>query len=74
MHQASAATPAEALGATIRRLRLQAGVTVTDLATQTGVTKGHLSRIERGERPVPEATYRRLVDALASIASQRVAS
>jgi hypothetical protein len=39
-------------GAELRRLRLAAGVSLTDLAGQVHYSKGYLSKIETGDRPV----------------------
>ena len=39
-------------GAEIRRLRLAAGLTVTELATRIGILPGTLSNIELGNKPV----------------------
>jgi transcriptional regulator with XRE-family HTH domain len=38
-------------GAELRRLRLAAGVSLTDLARQVHYSKGYLSKIETGDRP-----------------------
>ncbi|WP_059010447.1 helix-turn-helix domain-containing protein [Streptomyces specialis] len=39
-------------GAELRRLRLEAGFTLSDFARAVTYTKGHLSRVERGMKPV----------------------
>ena len=43
-------------GALIRRLRLEAGWTVRDLAAKAGVSAGYLSRVENG-RARPNAHW-----------------
>lgn len=43
-----AANPQPALGAAIRKLRKQRELTQETLASQAGITAGHLSMIERG--------------------------
>jgi transcriptional regulator with XRE-family HTH domain len=43
------------LGALLREMRLESGIGLDQLARLTGKSKGHLSRIERGERPVSPA-------------------
>jgi transcriptional regulator with XRE-family HTH domain len=53
------------LGAVVRRLRLRQDLTQEVLARRAGVTQGHLSKIESGERPNPSvATLKRLARAL----------
>lgn len=59
------------LGATVRRLRTQSEITQTRLAAQVGISIGHLSRFERGERPVNAATYAKLLTALDDIAREQ---
>ena len=48
-----------------RAARQGAGVTVRALAKEAGVDYTHLSRWERGERPVSPVTYEHLSRALA---------
>ena len=52
-------------GPTFRAARQGAGVTVRALAKEAGVDYTHLSRWERGERPVSLVTYEHLSRALA---------
>jgi transcriptional regulator with XRE-family HTH domain len=53
------------LGAVVRRLRKQRDLTQEQLAARAGLTQGHLSRLEAGERPNPGAvTLKRLARAL----------
>lgn len=40
------------VGGQLREARLEAGVGLDQLARLTGLTKGHLSRVERNLRPV----------------------
>ncbi len=37
----------------IRQRRIEQGMTLSTLAEKTGISASYLSRIERGERPVP---------------------
>jgi transcriptional regulator with XRE-family HTH domain len=57
----SAASPA---GPLARTLRLRSNVTLERLADETGVSKGHLSRFERGEKSLSIAALMRLSRAL----------
>ncbi len=53
------------LGAVVRRLRVQQNLTQERLAARAGLTQGHLSKIEAGERPNPGvATLKKLARAL----------
>jgi len=53
-----------ALGAAIRQLRTQRGVTQEDLAHDAGITTGTLSLIERGQSNPTWATVKRIAKAL----------
>jgi transcriptional regulator with XRE-family HTH domain len=53
-----------ALGAAIRRLREQRGVTQEDAAHDAGVTVGTLSKLERGESDPRWTTIERVAAAL----------
>jgi transcriptional regulator with XRE-family HTH domain len=48
------------LGGRVRELREQKGLSLSELARQTGVSKGYLSQIERGDaiNPSAQALYR----------------
>jgi transcriptional regulator with XRE-family HTH domain len=48
----------------IRTRRIAAGLSIADLAAQVGVTRSHLSYMERGKRSVTAAQLIRLADAL----------
>jgi transcriptional regulator with XRE-family HTH domain len=52
------------LGATIRGLREQKGMTLETLAQRTGMTKGYLSKVERGRKSPPISTLSRIAAAL----------
>jgi transcriptional regulator with XRE-family HTH domain len=53
------------LGAVVRRLRVRQDMTQEVLARRAGITQGHLSKIESGERPNPSVTtLKRLARAL----------
>lgn len=56
----------ETLGATIRRRREQAGLTLTVLACRAKLTKGALSKIETGKGSAAIATIFRIAEALGS--------
>lgn len=47
-----------------KTLRLRGNVTLEQLAEQTGISKGHLSRFERGEKSISIAALTRLARAL----------
>lgn len=56
-------------GPVIRARRRQRGVTITELAEVSGVSRSYISKIERGERPrVSRDVLRRLAGALKSSA------
>ena len=48
----------------IRRLRQERQMTLQDVATEVGVTKGHLSLVERGLRSPSQAVMDKLLDSL----------
>jgi transcriptional regulator with XRE-family HTH domain len=49
----------ESFGAELRRRRLAAGLTLTQLGRRLNYSKGHLSKIERGQKVPPEELARR---------------
>lgn len=51
-------------GPNARSVRRAKGLTLDELAAQSGVSKGHLSRFERGEKSLSVATLMRVADAL----------
>src|SRR5688500_12165443 len=53
-----------AISAAIRRIRLDAGLTLTALAKRADMSKGALSKIENGQISSPIGTLMRLADAL----------
>lgn len=56
---------AEQIGANVRRVRLAAGLSLTDLAVAAALTVPYLSRVENGRRSVATvATIKRIADAL----------
>jgi transcriptional regulator with XRE-family HTH domain len=54
----------ELIGKRVRSIRRRAGVTLEQLAGQTGLNKGYLSRIESGEKSPSIATLLKLGNAL----------
>ncbi|GAB3889367.1 hypothetical protein GCM10028802_42220 [Terrabacter terrigena] len=42
-----------------------------DLASRVGISPGHLSRCERGERVISRETYEALIEALAELAAEQ---
>lgn len=56
--------PQRGLGAAVRRLRLERGLSQEDLAHDAGLTTGTLSKIERGLSNPTWGTVRRLAHAL----------
>jgi transcriptional regulator with XRE-family HTH domain len=53
------------LGPLLRGLRVQAGWSIQRLATEAGIDRAHVSRIEAGIRPASLTVLRALADALA---------
>ncbi len=51
-------------GQAIRRRRILAGYTTTDLAEQAGISQGYLVHIERGQRFGRPPVLKRIADAL----------
>lgn len=60
----STETDSSVPGKLVRALRLRRNLTLEQLATQTDISKGHLSRFERGEKAVSIATLMRIAQAL----------
>jgi transcriptional regulator with XRE-family HTH domain len=60
----------QAIGANIRRLRQDAGRTLTALADAAGLTKSTLSKIETGQVSAPISTFLRIADGLGVPLSQ----
>jgi transcriptional regulator with XRE-family HTH domain len=56
----TATNPASASGAKARAARLSRSLTLDQVATETGLSKGHLSRFERGEKTLSIAALVRL--------------
>lgn len=52
------------VGERIRTIRKSAGLTLSALASKTGMTKGNLCSIEKGSRPVGLATLKKISNAL----------
>ena len=65
--QPQRANPGE--GASARALRLRRKLTLDQLAELTGLSKGHLSRFERGEKSLSVAALMRLAQALGTSVS-----
>src|SRR3954452_20329641 len=60
-----------AQGADIRRIRLEAGLSLRDLGAAIGIDASHLSRVEAGERDVSQATLVAIAAAAGHDASLR---
>lgn len=56
--------PAPGFGALLARHRESRGLTKSELARQTGLNQGFISRLESGDRNPERATVTRLADAL----------
>jgi transcriptional regulator with XRE-family HTH domain len=71
MSRKSTATksPTSRAGMLARTMRLRSSVTLERLAEETGVSKGHLSRFERGEKSLSIAALMRVSQALNTSAS-----
>lgn len=52
------------IGAKIRQLRRRQGLTLEAVATKSGLTKGYLSKVERGLKSPPISTLSRIARAL----------
>lgn len=52
------------IGGTIRRLRMETGLTLTQLAAMVGVTKGYLSKVENSPKAPPVSTLVNIARAL----------
>ena len=58
-------------GTQTRILRVAAGLSQHDLASQAGIDRRRLSEHERGERPLPASESARVRDVLVRLASGR---
>ncbi|MDR5815989.1 MULTISPECIES: XRE family transcriptional regulator [unclassified Caballeronia] len=56
-------------GELTRALRQRRGLTLDELASRTGISKGHLSRFERGEKSVSVSALMRVAQALSTSAA-----
>lgn len=63
-------TEVTAHGIVARTLRLRRGMTLDQLAEATGLSKGHLSRFERGEKSLSIAAMMRVAGALGASVSK----
>jgi len=48
----------KSVASAIRSIRLEKDITVTAMAESIGVTRGHMSQIEMGKRPLPLDTLK----------------
>ena len=55
------------LGATIRKLRLRAGLTLREMARRVGVSAPHQSDIEHGRRMPSDVVLQKIADELAEV-------
>lgn len=51
--------------ATLMALRVLAGLSQAELARRSGVSQGHISELEKGDKKASPATIKKLADALA---------
>jgi len=64
-------TQHQQLAALVRKLRLEAGLSIKDLEASSGVSRAGISRIERGEKKLPTpGTLNRLAEGLGIDASE----
>lgn len=63
VNASAASRPAE-LGSTFRAAREGAGLSARAVARKAGLSQSHLTRWERGERDLAEATYQALMQIL----------
>jgi transcriptional regulator with XRE-family HTH domain len=61
-------------GPEFRKVRELAGVTIRQVAADADIHHSTLSRWERGERDISDATYDRLVSVLSAIINERGAA
>lgn len=61
-------TPDEILGRALKLERVGAGVKLIDVAARVGISPGHLSRIEGGERKADSLLIQRIRDAIQAAA------
>lgn len=61
-------TPDQILGRALKLERVGAGVKLIDVAARVGISPGHLSRIEGGERKADSALIARIRDAIQAAA------
>lgn len=59
-----------ALGATIRRLRFDKGLSQEDLALLVGIDRSYLGRVERGDNNVAILTLKKISDGLETSTSE----
>jgi transcriptional regulator with XRE-family HTH domain len=64
----SVTTPDQIVGRQLKLERVAAGVKLIDIAARIGVSPGHLSRIEGGERKADSALIQRIRDAIQAAA------
>ena len=60
-------SPSVLAGRTVRMMRKAHGVTLRDMAALVGLSPGHLSRIESGERVAAPDLLNRICDAIATL-------
>lgn len=70
--QSTLRTPPEVLaGRTLRMMRNTHGVNLRDMAALVGISAGHLSRVESGQRPASPGLVDRICDALAALPTEK---
>jgi transcriptional regulator with XRE-family HTH domain len=73
-HAAAASQRDQALAATVRRLRIERGVTQEHLAFEADLTTSSLARVERGEADPHWTTLLRILAALGSSLTELAAA
>lgn len=64
MHNGEVPTVGPERGPALRAARRGAGISLRNLAKQSGVSHTHIARFETGERPISLAKYQHLLHAL----------
>lgn len=70
----NATSDQEATGATLRAMRLLAGVSQTELAKVLGVSSGHLSHVEAGKRALTRDLLHKAATHIANVTKGEAAA
>lgn len=70
MPPANTAESPNEIGSAFAAMRKEAKIPQTRLAARVGISPGHLSRFEKGQRTIARPTYDALIEALAQLARE----